>query len=37
MIEYNEVNVKLLDSQLNKLETAQKLHRSSFKNEYKSV
>ena len=38
MVEYNKVNVKLSDSQLNKLKTAVKdQKRDNFKNEYQNV
>ena len=38
MVEYNTVNAKLLDSQLNKLKTAlRKPNRNNFKNECQNV
>ena len=38
MVEYNKINVKLSNSQLNKLKTAvKKSNRSNFENEYQNV
>ena len=38
MVECNKVNVKLSDSQLNKLKSAaKKSDRSNFKNEYQNI
>ena len=38
MVEYNKVNVKLTDSQLNKLKSyCRKSNRSNLKNKYENV
>ena len=37
MVEYNTVNVKLSDSQLNKQTTVKKKTRDNFKNEFQNV